>query len=153
VLSFSHTLWLSLLVLLVTGFAMVSQMAASNTIVQTIVDEDKRGRVMSFYAMAFVGMAPLGSLLSGCLASRIGTMATIMAFGLISVTGSLVFASLLPGLRRIVHPIYAKAGLLPDSALQDQATAIELRESPEYPAIIPLRPAAAQTPAARRSAA
>ena len=55
--------------LAVTGFAMVAQMAASNSVLQTIVEENKRGRVMSFYTMAFFGMGPLGSLLAGCLAS------------------------------------------------------------------------------------
>ena len=63
-------MWLSLLLMLVCGFGMMQQMAASNTIIQTIVEDDKRGRVMSFYAMAFVGMAPFGSLLAGTLRSR-----------------------------------------------------------------------------------
>ena len=68
----SRILWLSLLLMLVCGFGMMQQMAASNTIIQTIVEDDKRGRVMSFYAMAFVGMAPFGSLLAGVLAHAIG---------------------------------------------------------------------------------
>jgi MFS family permease len=57
--------WLSVVPMLVCGFGMMQQMAASNTIIQTIVEDSKRGRVMSFYAMAFVGMAPFGSLLAG----------------------------------------------------------------------------------------
>ena len=100
VLSFSHVLWLSLAALLATGFAMIAQIAASNTILQTIVDEDKRGRLMGFYTLAFVGTAPLGSLLCGFLASRIGTPATILLCGLACVGGSLVFASVLPALQR-----------------------------------------------------
>ena len=71
----SRTLWVSLLLMLVCGFGMMQQMAASNTIIQTIVEDDKRGRVMSFYAMAFVGMAPFGSLLAGVLAHAIGAPA------------------------------------------------------------------------------
>jgi MFS family permease len=63
--AFSRLLWLSLLMMLLTGFGMMVQMAASNTILQTIVEEDKRGRVMSFYSMAFLGMSPFGSLLAG----------------------------------------------------------------------------------------
>ncbi len=68
----SHVLWLSLLMMLVTGFGMMQGMAASNTIIQTIVSEDKRGRVMSYYTVAFVGMAPFGSLLAGALAHKLG---------------------------------------------------------------------------------
>ena len=65
---FSHILWLSLALMLVVGFGMMQGMAASNTIIQTLVPDDKRGRVMSYYTMAFVGMAPFGSLLAGGLA-------------------------------------------------------------------------------------
>ena len=83
-LSFSHTLWICLVLLLVTGFAMVAQMAASNAVLQTIVEENKRGRVMSFYTMAFFGMGPLGSLLAGCLASTLGTAATFLIFGMVA---------------------------------------------------------------------
>jgi len=112
--SFSRSLWLSLILLVLTGFAMIVQMAASNTILQTIAEEDKRGRVMSFYTMAFVGAAPLGSLLSGSLASRIGTPATILVCGLACLIGAVVFAALLPGLRRHVLPIYVRAGIVPE---------------------------------------
>ena len=73
--------WLSLALLLFTGFGMMQQMAASNTILQTIVEEDKRGRVMSFYAMAFLGMAPFGSLLAGVLAARVGAPLTLAIGG------------------------------------------------------------------------
>jgi MFS family permease len=125
VLSFSHLLWFSVLTLLVTGFAMIAQMAASNTILQTIVDEDKRGRLMSFYTLAFVGTAPIGSLLSGFLANRIGTMPTIMFCGLVCVGGSLVFACLLPSLRKSVRPIYLRAGILKEVIAQATPAASE----------------------------
>ena len=127
VLSFSHLLWLSVLALLGTGFAMIAQMAASNTILQTIVEEDKRGRLMGFYTLAFVGTAPLGSLLSGFLASRIGTTATILLCGLFCVGGSLVFAYLLPGLRKAVRPIYVRAGILKEVAGQTEPPSEGLR--------------------------
>jgi MFS family permease len=120
VLSFSHLLWLSVLTLLVTGFAMIAQMAASNTILQTIVEEDKRGRLMGFYTLAFVGTAPIGSLLSGFLASRIGTTVTILLCGLFCVGGSLVFAYLLPSLRKALRPIYFRVGILKDTARQTE---------------------------------
>ena len=124
VLSFSHLLWLSVLALLGTGFAMIAQMAASNTILQTIVEEDKRGRLMGFYTLAFVGTAPLGSLLSGFLATRIGTTATILLCGLSCVGGSLVFACLLPSLRKAVRPIYVRAGILKEVVGQTEGNAL-----------------------------
>src|ERR1041385_5800639 len=74
----SHQLWLSLLLMLVTGFSMMQVMSACNTIMQTIVEEDKRGRVMSFYTMAIIGMMPFGSLLAGIIANQIGAPRTVM---------------------------------------------------------------------------
>ena len=92
-------------------------LAGTNTIVQTIVDEDLRGRVMAFYAMAFLGTAPLGSLLAGVLASRIGAPATIQAGGAACVVGGLVFALRLPRLRELVRPIYARQGIISVAAI------------------------------------
>ncbi|MCR4404594.1 MAG: MFS transporter [Candidatus Acetothermia bacterium] len=89
--SLSRALWLSLLLLLVVGFGMTAQAASSNTVLQTIVEEDKRGRLMSFYTMAFMGMVPFGSLLAGGLASLIGTPRTVMVGGLVSIAGGLLF--------------------------------------------------------------
>ncbi len=112
----SRTFPLSLALMAVTGGAMMIQMAASNTILQTIVDEDKRGRVMSFYAMAFFGMVPLGSLLAGILAHRIGAPNTILVGGVACVLGAGAFLRALPGIRRLVHPIYVRLGVLPPLA-------------------------------------
>ena len=92
------------------------QMASSNTVLQTIVDDDKRGRVMSFYAMAFMGMAPFGSLIAGSLASKIGAPNTLIIGGTCCLIGSAVFARRLPKLRKIVHPIYVKMGIIPEIA-------------------------------------
>jgi MFS family permease len=101
-IGFSQTtrLWLSMPFLAVVGFAMIVTMAASNTVIQTLVDEDKRGRVMSFYAMAFFGTAPLGSLLAGKIAGRIGAPDTLMAGGIAVVLGGIAFLRVLPELRR-----------------------------------------------------
>jgi len=110
VFSRSHLLWLSLLLLLLTGFGMMVQMASSNTVLQTIVDDDKRGRVMSIYTMAFIGTAPFGSLLAGSLASRIGAPNTLTIGGTLCILGSLIFASRLSSLKELVRPIYARAG-------------------------------------------
>ena len=102
--------------MLVSGMAMMVQMAASNTVLQTVVDEDKRGRVMSFFSMAFFGTAPIGSLIGGSLADRIGVQETIMLGGLPCVLGGLLFLRELPRLRQAVRPIYVRLGILPELA-------------------------------------
>jgi MFS family permease len=112
--SFSRWLPLSLVFLSVAGFGMITHMASSNTILQTIVDDSTRGRVMSFYTMAFVGMAPFGSLLGGALASRIGAPWTVALGGLVCLGGAAVFARKLPELRRLVRPIYRERGIIPE---------------------------------------
>jgi MFS family permease len=128
--SFSRLLWLSLLLMIVTGLGFMVQMAASNTVLQTIVDEDKRGRVMSFYTMAFMGTAPFGSLLAGTIAERIGAPHTLMFGGLGCILGALWFAASLPALRRDVRPIYVRIGILPELATGIQNTS-ELSVPPE----------------------
>jgi MFS family permease len=88
----SHLFWLSAVVLFVVGFAATSQMAATNTTVQNRVPDELRGRVMAVYATMFMGVQPLGSLLAGGIAKRIGAQATLTAFGAVCLSGSLVFA-------------------------------------------------------------
>lgn len=128
--SFSRALWLSLLLMVVTGLGFMVQMAASNTVLQTIVDEDKRGRVMSFYTMAFMGTAPFGSLLAGSIADRLGAPHTLMFGGIGCVLGALWFATSLPSLRRDVRPIYVRIGILPEITNSIQHTS-ELSVPPE----------------------
>ena len=106
------------------------QMTSSNAIIQTIVDDDKRGRVMSFYMMAFVGTAPLGSLLAGALASSIGAPNTLLIGGVLCILGAVAFARKLPDLRKKVHPIYVRLGIIPELASGIQ-TATELTVPPE----------------------
>jgi MFS family permease len=106
--------WLSMAALLGAGFGMMVQMASSNTILQTIVDDDKRGRVMSFYSMAFMGMLPFGSLLAGFLASRIGAPRTVVLGGIACLLAAAMFARALPGLRAQVRPIYIRLGIVPE---------------------------------------
>jgi len=117
-IAFSLSRWygLSLFLLFIIGFGMMVQIAASNTILQTIVEDDKRGRVMSFYTTAFLGMAPFGSLFAGGLASTFGAPLTIMFGGIACVLGAAVFARQLPDLRKLVHPIYVRLGIIPDIA-------------------------------------
>ena len=110
----SRRLWLSMAALLGAGLGLMVQMASSNTILQTIVDDDKRGRVMSFYSMAFMGMVPFGSLLAGLLASRIGAPATVASGGVACLLAAAFFALALPGLRAQVRPIYVRLGIVPE---------------------------------------
>jgi MFS family permease len=108
----SRRLWLSLLILPVIGGGFMVSLAATNTIVQTITEERFRGRVMAFYAMAFLGAAPLGSLLAGILADHLGEPLTIVLGGAICIMGSAWFASRLPRLRELVRPIYVRQGIV-----------------------------------------
>jgi len=96
----SHIFWLSLVLISVTGFGMMVQMASCNTFIQTIVDDDKRGRVMSFYTMSFMGTAPFGSLLAGGLASRIGAPSTLLISGISCIMGMLIFVSRLSSFKQ-----------------------------------------------------
>jgi MFS family permease len=118
--SLSHVLWLSLLLLVFTGFGMMVQMASSNTILQTIVEDDKRGRVMSFFTMSFMGMAPFGSLLAGSLASKIGAPNTLIIGGVLCILGSFMFAKKLPLIREMVRPIYLKKSIIPEESSRIQ---------------------------------
>jgi MFS family permease len=112
-LGLSRSLWLSIAVVALAGFGMMRHLASSNTILQTIVPDDKRGRVMAYYSMAFQGIAPFGSLAAGALAAKIGAPLTIMIGGAACLCGALWFALRLPVLRRALRPIYAELGLLP----------------------------------------
>ncbi len=125
----SHVFWLSMLMVLVAGMGMMQGMAASNTIIQTLTDEDKRGRVMSYYTMAFMGMATFGSLLAGTLAHAIpptpillikgtplaGAQWTVILNGVVVIIGAAWFVTRLPALRRVVRPIYQEMGIIPSA--------------------------------------
>jgi MFS family permease len=125
-LGLSTSLWLSLLIMPVIGFSMMQHMASSNTILQTIVDDEKRGRVMSFFSMAFQGMAPFGSLMAGAMAARFGTQRTLIISGVLCMAGCAWFARKLPEIRALVRPIYVRLGILPEAALGvQQASALQ----------------------------
>jgi MFS family permease len=120
----SKVLWLSALLMLVTGFGFMVQMASSNTILQTIVEDDKRGRVMSFFMMAFLGTTPFGSLLAGSLSERIGAPHTLMISGLCCLGGALWFARGLPELRKSIRPIYIQMGIIKEVSKALESTVI-----------------------------
>jgi MFS family permease len=109
----SRVFWLSMIMVLITGMGMMQGMAASNTIIQTLVSDDKRGRVMSYYTMAFMGMAPFGSLLAGTLAHAIGAPWTVIVNGSAVLLGAAWFTSRLPAIRHVVRPIYQEMGIIP----------------------------------------
>jgi MFS family permease len=111
----SNSLWLSMPLMLVVGFGMMQGLTSSNTILQTLVDENVRGRVMSYYTMAFVGMAPFGSLMAGGLAHAIGAPKTVIVSGVACILGGLWFWSQLGTIRREMRPIYERLGVLPQS--------------------------------------
>jgi MFS family permease len=107
----SHVLWMSLVLMLFVGFGLMQCAAASNTIIQSLVTEDKRARVMSYYTMAFFGSAPFGSLLAGALAHRIGAPHTVIVTGACCVAGSIWFTMERPKIRAVMRPIYREMGL------------------------------------------
>jgi MFS family permease len=109
----SHVLWLSLTLMVVVGFGMMQGLTASNTIIQTLVDEQMRGRVMSYYTAAFVGMAPFGSLLAGALAHWIGAPRTVMVTGSCCILGAAWFWSRRKEIRDLIRPIYIQLGIVP----------------------------------------
>lgn len=108
----SQTLWLSLFLMIFVGFGLIQSAAVSNTIVQALVSEDKRGRVMGYYTMAFVGAAPFGSLMAGAIAHRIGAPHTVMLTGACCIVACLWFTLELPKIRAIMRPIYERMGLI-----------------------------------------
>jgi MFS family permease len=112
----SHVLWLSMIMMLFVGYGMMEGMAASNTIIQTLVKENMRGRVMSYYTMAFVGMAPFGSLLAGGLAHVFGAPRAVLFTGTCCIAGAAWFTTQLPAIRSVMRPIYVEMGLLQDRA-------------------------------------
>jgi len=114
--SLSRSVWLSMAFLMLMGFAVIVQLASCNTILQTIVEEHQRGRVMSLYTTAFLGMSPLGSLVAGSLASAIGAPNTLRIGGVCCILGAIAFARQLPMLRTFIRPIYTRMGILPTVA-------------------------------------
>ncbi len=128
--SFVNNPLISLLLAVLIGFGMMVTMASSNTVLQTISDDDKRGRVMSFYTMTFMGTAPLGSLAGGWLAKSMGVPKTFLICGIACLVGSIIFAGKVPVLEKMVRRVIGKK----DTESQIAAgleTATELALPPE----------------------
>ena len=126
----SHWLALSLIMMFTMGVGFMIHLAASNTLIQTLVREEMRGRVMSLYLMAFMGMATFGSLLAGAVAAMVGAPWTLVGGGLVCLAGAGVFWVKLPGLREQVWPIYIEKGILP-GVVETVRDATVLREEVE----------------------
>jgi MFS family permease len=109
--SASRLYWLSLLALAMSGFCMMMQFGSTNTLIQSMVPDRLRGRVMAFYSMMFLGMAPLGSLLAGGLADRVGVRLTVAFGGVASLIGGIVFARRWPAMRAPARELIAAEGL------------------------------------------
>lgn len=120
----SNSMYLSLSALVVAGFGAMTLVASSNTILQTILEEDKRGRVMSFFTMAFMGMAPFGSFGAGAMAGIIGPRQTLLIGAACSLAGAAYFSVQLPKIREKVKPIYVRMGIIKEVA-QGMETASE----------------------------
>jgi MFS family permease len=126
--SMSHWFWLSILLVMPAGFAMILQMASSNTLIQTMVPDELRGRVMAVYSMMFMGMAPFGALLSGAIAQHVGAPLTIRLGGIICLAGGAVFALTWPALRGEARQLIlaqSMAGGEPPEEMTGQAVSLE----------------------------
>ncbi len=119
-LSVSRVFWLASLVMILTGAGMMLVMASSNTVIQTIIDDSKRGRVMSFYAMAFMGTAPFGSLLAGSLAKVIGTPMTLAFGGISCIIGAVFYFRKRQVMQEHIQPVYKKLGILKENTSNNQ---------------------------------
>ncbi|MGA9368581.1 MAG: MFS transporter [Steroidobacteraceae bacterium] len=122
----SHVLWLSLLLMVVVGFGLIQATAVCNTIIQSLVPDDKRARVMGYYTMAFFGAAPFGSLMAGALAQRIGAPHTVMLTGAFCIVGAAWFTLQLPKVRPAMRDAYREKEL---SAQRESAA----RVGPGFP--------------------
>ncbi|HTL29301.1 MAG TPA: MFS transporter, partial [Tepidisphaeraceae bacterium] len=114
--AFSRSIWLAIPLAMVCGAGMVVHMASANTVLQTIVDDEMRGRLMSFFLIAVMGLAPFGSLAAGAMADRVGLPATIASLGAISILGAAIFTLKIPALRPAVREIYRRKGIIPEVA-------------------------------------
>lgn len=128
VFAFSNQLWISMMTMVLMGFAMITFFASSNTVLQTIVEDRMRGRVMSFFGMAFMGMMPFGSLLSGWLAARVGPQWTVAVCGAAAALACGIFGIKLPAVRRLVRPIYVQKGIIIEEVARGVNVASELEE-------------------------
>jgi MFS family permease len=124
--------WLSVLLIMPAGFSMIMQMASTNTLIQTMVPDELRGRVMALYSMMFMGMAPFGALLSGFIAHHVGAPLTVRLGGVICLAGGLVFAMTWPAMRGEARQLIlaqSMAGGEPAEEMTGQGVSLEVGSS------------------------
>ena len=119
--SASRWFWLSFIILVISGFAMMMQFTATNTLIQAMVPDQLRGRLMSFYSMTFLGMTPFGSLLAGAVAEHIGSPITVAIGGLASCLGGLVFLRKWPAVRGPARDLIAAQGMMAPAPQPDES--------------------------------
>jgi MFS family permease len=108
--AFSASLWLALPALYCVGLGLMLTAASTNTVLQTIVPDELRGRVASLYVMSFIGMSPIGALIAGWVAERAGPPATLAGCGIAGLAAAGVYASRLSAIRREIRPVYERLG-------------------------------------------
>ncbi|HEX9395718.1 MAG TPA: MFS transporter [Burkholderiales bacterium] len=111
VFALSKTLWTALPALLFIGMGLILTAASTNTVLQSIVPDELRGRVAALYVMSFIGVAPLGALATGWLAQHAGPPATLAGCGLAALAAAGAYAAALPAIRREIRPLYEKIGI------------------------------------------
>ena len=121
---FSRAIWLTLPLATIGGFGLIVNMASGNTLLQSIVDDEMRGRLMSFFSMSVMGMAPFGSLIAGWASDRIGPGRTVIVGGFITIICAGLFTTKIPEMRKLIRPIYVRKGIIPEVAegLQNAST-------------------------------
>jgi MFS family permease len=119
--AFSKIFWLSVVLLVPVGYGVMLQMSSSNTLIQAMVPDELRGRAMAMYTMMFMGMAPIGSLLSGLFADWIGAPLTVAIGGVGAVAGAIYFLRRLPSLRFEAHQLLDAQGLVAAEAPEEVA--------------------------------
>ena len=135
--AFTKHLWLALIIVPIAGLGMLISFASSNTLIQTLTEDRMRGRVMAFFTMAFIGMAPWGNLISGASAKALGggpagASRALMIAGSIAMAAATAFSFCLPQLRRVVRPIYVSKGILPQPVAEGLQAAAEVVSGPEH---------------------
>lgn len=113
IFSISRTLWFSMIMMTLAGFGLMSLIVALNTLLQSIVDDSKRGRIMSLYTMSFIGMAPFGGLLVGTAAHSIGAPMTVQLCGALCLVAAVIFSRKLPQISKLIKPVYVHKGIIP----------------------------------------
>lgn len=117
--SFTGIALVTMLFLVLCGAGTMLHTASSNTIIQTVTEDDVRGRVMSFFLLSFSAFGPLGSLIAGWLAGIFGVRIVLLCGGVSTLVAGIVFLAVLPEIRKHLKPVYIKKGIIPSDTAAD----------------------------------